>query len=106
MQKECVISRKGTVIARSSGTVLHKEIELIAPKVSDIEFESATLFTELKTSSNTHAKVEAGLDKDLGETCHELKKRTRESDALREREGSASTVKGLRLCVMLSKGMN
>lgn len=87
LQKECTSSRQHTATTESAVTVLHKEVELVRKKVSELELENATPLEECETSSKTHARTEVGLAEDLGATCGDLGKEKRECDTLRAKVG-------------------
>lgn len=64
LQRACNSSRQR--IFKNPGTVLHKEIEMVMAKVSDLELENRTLQKKFETSLKTHLEAKVGLAEDPG----------------------------------------
>lgn len=86
LQKDCNLSWRRTALSKRSVIVLHEVLKALAAKISDIELENAELQKEYEISSKMHGKAEAKLAKILGETCNDLRRKTRECDALRVKD--------------------
>lgn len=60
---------------------------MVTVKVSYVFAENVPKQKKFKTSSQTHVETEAGLAKDLRETCDNLWKKTKECDSPRAKIG-------------------
>lgn len=87
LQKEWGLRWEGMAVVKSSVTVLHKELEVVMDKVSELELENATLRKEIKTSSKTCVEGKGRLAKDHGKTRDDFEKERKECDALRAKVG-------------------
>lgn len=87
LQRDCDLNRQRTSAAESSVAVPYMEVEVVMVEGSNLELKNATLRKELNASSKTHAEVEPGLAKDLGETLDDLRKKKIECDAPKAKVG-------------------
>lgn len=85
LQKECDSRRQRNTFVEGLATVLHKEPRVVATRVSVLRSENATLQNEFETSSKSHAETRVGLARDLEETRVDMRKKTKEYNALRRK---------------------
>lgn len=67
LEEVTLLTSTTSATGKSVTTILHNELEGITAKVADLKSENATMQTESKKLSKTHAKTEVGFSKDLEE---------------------------------------